>query len=408
MLKHAINLLLFLTTLHLTGCYREKRGDNIVVGLLNGLVDVYNPTQTFDGYNVKDGEIFDMNGKKLASYPGRQCIFYKNGNIACGRGEHLEMLDADTQLLWRTPDFTHKGVHHEICLDADSNIYFLSSTLGPIHLPKGTPLTDRPFRDTANGSVWQCHLNTLGRQDSIRYDAMYHFYRQGKILSSWSSYTNLSELKELITMHYGSFYADTITRLNPEYFHFNSIQVLPHNVYEDSHPEFRAGNLLLGDINFDMMLILDPTDYKILWYHFQPASGCRVLHSLRMQPSGNILMFINQCVMPDSARSPYSKVIELNPLTKQIEWEYMASPPQSMYGDFGGHAQRLPNGNTLVTIDVSGGDTTRRCEVREVTPNKELVWRWYPNVSSMRVDGVYRVDRISKIHLQPFIKKQKH
>ena len=110
--------------------------------------------------------------------------------------------------------------------------------------------------------------------------------------------------------------------------------------------------------------------------------------------------------MNNSEHTKYSKVIEVNPVTKQVEWEYTATPPQAMYGDYGGHAQRLPNGNTLISVDTPTSDTSQHCMVLEVTRNKEVVWEWYPDLSKMAIQGLYRVNRVAKKDMQQFVAKR--
>ena len=65
----------------------------------------------------------------------------------------------------------------------------------------------------------------------------------------------------------------------------------------------------------------------------------------------------------------YSRVLEVNPNTGEIEWEYMGDPPNSFYSSVGSGAQRLPNGNTLICEQTRG-------RFLEVTPAKEKVWEF--------------------------------
>ncbi len=77
---------------------------------------------------------------------------------------------------------------------------------------------------------------------------------------------------------------------------------------------------------------------------------------------------------PNQART-YSRVIEFDPVTLRIVWEYKR--PGSGWGDtipffsvYISGAQRLLNGNTLITDGDSG-------RVFEVTPEGETVWEYY-------------------------------
>lgn len=400
------NWVMYICLLVLTdSCKREVRSKLVAPVKVCGSITVYDKSKVFDGYNLKDGDIYDMNGVLLAAYPGEQCAYFQNGTIVAGVEDHLQLFTSDLTTVWRTPDFQHKGVHHEIFIAPDSSIFFLSSEMDPMPVPKQKSLVNTPFSDSAVSSFYY-HLNAIDRPGMLRFDRMYHIARNGTILGYWSSYQYLADLQKLIAQNRNPYYADTLTRIGREYFHFNSIQPLPHNPYEKTNPAFRAGNLLLGEMYFDMSFIMDPNTFEILWYYFQPEANGHGQHSPRMLANGNILMYVNQCTLPDSAHTKYSKVVEINPLTKQVEWEYTATPPQAMFGDYGGHAQRLPNGNTLISVDTPSNDTTQKSVVLEVTRQKEVVWKWYPDLSQTTIPGLYRVNRVSKEDMKQFVQKR--
>jgi hypothetical protein len=94
----------------------------------------------------------------------------------------------------------------------------------------------------------------------------------------------------------------------------------------------------------------------------------------------------------------YTRVIELDPVKKEIVWEYKADPPESFYSRTEGYAQRLPNGNTLIT-------ESRKGRVFEVTKDKEIVWEWFnPEINKDgRREGVYRMVRYPKNYIDKII-----
>lgn len=95
----------------------------------------------------------------------------------------------------------------------------------------------------------------------------------------------------------------------------------------------------------------------------------------------------------------YSRILEINPITLNINWkvdprDFGYSIPLNgykFYSPYGGNLERLPNGNTLVTLTTEG-------MVIEITRDKEIVWQW---VSPYRRDTenmlnnnlIYRVYR---------------
>ena len=86
-----------------------------------------------------------------------------------------------------------------------------------------------------------------------------------------------------------------------------------------------------------------------------------------------------------SKKRLYSRVIEFNPITLSIVWEYTK---KDFFSPTQGSAQRLPNGNTLITESLTG-------RIFEVTRNNEIVWEYKSNF--LDTDGlttVYRAYRI--------------
>jgi outer membrane protein assembly factor BamB len=85
-------------------------------------------------------------------------------------------------------------------------------------------------------------------------------------------------------------------------------------------------------------------------------------------PDGRILIFDNGNVRP-GVTVPHSRVVEIEPQTGAIGWEYRDPVIQSFFAPFMGCAQRLDNGNTLITESASG-------RLFEVTPQGEVVWEF--------------------------------
>jgi outer membrane protein assembly factor BamB len=78
---------------------------------------------------------------------------------------------------------------------------------------------------------------------------------------------------------------------------------------------------------------------------------------------GHILLFDNGI-----ARG-WSRALEMDPMTGAVVWEYKAPNPRDFFSASRGAAQRLPNGNTLLTDSDHG-------TAFEVTPAGEVVWRY--------------------------------
>jgi SAM-dependent methyltransferase len=72
-----------------------------------------------------------------------------------------------------------------------------------------------------------------------------------------------------------------------------------------------------------------------------------------------------------AAASPgyYSRVIAVDRRTRAITWQYRDAPPENFFTPFMGSAQRLPNGNTLVTESAFG-------RIFEVTRTGQVCWEY--------------------------------
>ncbi len=91
-------------------------------------------------------------------------------------------------------------------------------------------------------------------------------------------------------------------------------------------------------------------------------------HDPSLLPNGNILIYDNGTYRTDDWLI-YSRVVEINPKTNEIEWEYRDAPYWDFFSATVSGAQRLPNGNTLITEGVTG-------RLFQVTPDGKIVWEY--------------------------------
>jgi hypothetical protein len=174
---------------------------------------------------------------------------------------------------------------------------------------------------------------------------------------------------------------------------------------------FKAIRHMLKNENFLSLRLLDllhtnsvqiidrdvPGLCKLLW-HWGPGD-ILMQHHATLLDNGHILLFDNG----DSKKRPYSRVIELDPVTKKISWEYKADPPEEFYSAIRGAAQRLPNGNTLITESDKG-------RVFEVTKGAEVVWEFYnPEIDEKGENrvAIYRFTRIADPENYPALSRLK-
>ena len=117
-------------------------------------------------------------------------------------------------------------------------------------------------------------------------------------------------------------------------------------------------------------------------------------HGLQILENGNIVTLDNGNLSTYifGYENPKTRAIEIQVNEEngiyqaEIVWEY--SLPDSLYGAQSGNAQKLDNGNYLITVTARGGTSW------EVSPSKELVWECRYNLRDG--DGpIYRANKYS-------------
>jgi len=211
-----------------------------------------------------------------------------------------------------------------------------------------------------------------------------------------------------------------------DWFHQNCVSYLgPNKWFDQGDRRFHPDNIILDSREAGLLAIVDRRSGKIVWRtgpYYREGDDKKLgwiigPHHTHMIPrglpgEGNILLFDNGGQSGygppnDSApngigvmRRAHSRALEFNPLTKEIVWEYApnaggAADPKAgfdLYSPFISSAQRLPNGNTLVTEGAEG-------RVIEVTKDREVVWEyispylWDAGMPAIR-NLVYRAYRI--------------
>ena len=160
-------------------------------------------------------------------------------------------------------------------------------------------------------------------------------------------------------------------------FHTNTVSVLEHDIDGVG----KKGDILLCVRNLNLVFVYDPEAGEIVW-RFHGWTTWQHPHEPRFLANGALLIFDN------GHRRQWSRIIELDPVTKQIQWEYQGDPLHSFFTVARGSVQRLPNGNTLITESDTG-------RVFEITRNGEVVWDWYnPSFVGGRRSVVYRMKRL--------------
>ena len=129
------------------------------------------------------------------------------------------------------------------------------------------------------------------------------------------------------------------------------------------------------------VIIIDRASGEITW-----RLGPDILaqqHCPSELPDGSLLLFDNGTFRAGQSVT-YSRVIEVDRRTRAVTWEYRDSPPENFFTPFMGSAQRLPNGNTLVTESAFG-------RIFEVDRNGQVCWEYVvPHFSAYQDEAAAR------------------
>ncbi|MCC6473914.1 MAG: aryl-sulfate sulfotransferase [Burkholderiales bacterium] len=124
------------------------------------------------------------------------------------------------------------------------------------------------------------------------------------------------------------------------------------------------GGVMLSFRKLSTIMIIDRASGKPRWEMRDDGWGQQ--HDCTLLDNGNILFFANG---QDTGAPPHSRVLEIEPKTKQTVWEYKGDPPWTFFSPHISGAQRLASGNTLVCEGQWG-------RIFEVTPHREIVWEY--------------------------------
>lgn len=335
-------------------------------------VTVHDPGRAFQGYNLYTNDVdkvilADMELREVHVWRlpegKRQCEYAEllpdEGVIVECVDQSVVYLGQDSQVIW---DLAFPA-HHDIA-----------------RLDDGAFLV--PYLE---------NQRYAGRD--VGFDGIARISRMGWPMKLWSTWDRLGELRR----HHGPSPLDIPPgpggdplagrEEGLEYYHLNSINMIPVTPLGQRDGRFQAGNLLICLRNMNLIVLLDRVDLHVTW-----SWGERELelpHMPVMLPSGNILVFDN------GTYRGWSRILEIEPPGGRIVWSYEGDPRESFFSKWRGGVQRLPNGNTLITESEKG-------RVFEVTPGGEVVWElWNPEIADGKRKRIYRMERLSPGQVSP-------
>jgi len=180
-------------------------------------------------------------------------------------------------------------------------------------------------------------------------------------------------------------------RPDRDWAHTNTVEVLRDNPAGRVDPRFKPGNVIFSMRHVDAVGVIEKETGKVIW-----AWGPGIVekqHMPTMLENGHLLIYDN------GSHTGRTRVVELDPLTEQIVWEYVADPPESFFSFARGSNQRLLNGNTFIADSDNG-------RLFEVTPSGEIVWEFVnPDQTRGRPMPLYRSMRYTREFVEQFTAK---
>jgi hypothetical protein len=405
---------------------------------------VYYPEKCWNGYTLFQSELhrdnsrgavlIDMNGnvvnrwKGLDGFPNKMLpgghIMGSTGvrNFKYGYQDMVDLVEADWEgnIVWKFDKYElvkdprqkprwMARQHHDFQREGNPVGYYIPG------------MEDKSYGKT----LILCHKNLKKPEISEKPlvdDTIIEVDEDGKITWEWICSDHFEEMgfnarsKKTIAHHPG---------MKPagggmgDWMHMNSMSTLgPNRFYDTGDKRFHPDNIIWDGRQTNITTIIDRKTGKIVWQlgpYFTASKALRKIgqiigqHHAHLIPrglpgEGNILIFDNGGAAGygapnpgapegiDNARRDFSRVLEFDPVTLDIKWQYPAPPPgpggNKLYSSFVSSAQRLPNGNTLVT-EGNGG------RIIEVTPEREIVWEYISPYTHrmLKINLIYRAYR---------------
>ncbi len=251
---------------------------------------------------------------------------------------YIYEVDWDGNIVWQYEDDFQ---HHAIKRLDNGNTLILRVVQNPPEIAKKVKGGMPGSEDTQpkwKGYMWTDNIQEVGKN--------------GKVVWEWNSYEHLDPEEDAICA----------LEERSEWCHGNNLEVN------------EEGDILIGFRCINQVVIIEKKTGKIKW-KWGKGQDIYHMHNPMWLDNGNILIFDNGVHRRDGYLN-YSRIIEVDPKTDKIVWEYKATPPSEFYTTFCGGNQRLPNGNTFIC-------EANRGRLFEVTMEGDIVWEYHSPFHSL-------------------------
>lgn len=338
--------------------------------------------------------VIDQTGREVWNTGSEDIVYYnisKFGDLfGCylnpGMEHNLPGIEFsfDKGTLWSEPNL--EFMHHDLIQLPNGNYMGIVETnsMGPIPIGEWTPLF-QSLGFVADGSTIE--FPWVG-------DKLVEWDKDTKeIIWEWNVFDhfNMNDFDQ-----FGGTWNQAYLDLHHDWTHVNAL------TYDDSEDAIYISTRHLSRITK-----IDYPSGEIIWNmgHNMPSGdveigheiGFSFQHSVQILDNGNILTFDNGNLSPEfrQTEQQISRAIEIkidsidNAFSAELIWEYELAP--ELFGFASGNAQKLDNGNVLITTVGGGGRSI------EVSGEGEIIWQGEYNLS-LPNGAVYRATKIPGIH----------
>ena len=333
---------------------------------------------------------------------------FKFAGIGCGDFDALNEYAWNGSIVWSVHNWDDGRArqHHDFQREGNPVGYYAP---GQDFLPHGNTLI------LAHYGI----VNTSISRKPLKDDVIYEVDWNGSLTGfEWSALAHFNQFGFNAETKHGMYVNPGILG-DGDIFHTNSMSLLGSNKWYDADPIkyscFNPQNIIISSRHVNYIAIISRETGDIVWkvgpdFSKNTLEGRKLgqligLHHAHMIPqglpgAGDILLFDNGGLagygyfgMPRYFRL-YSRVIEFNPVTLDIVWQYShrvlhwviprTGDDHKLYSVYMSSVQRLPNGNTLVSEATNG-------RVFEVTNTSKVVWEYATPTRAQQIYRAYRV-----------------
>jgi hypothetical protein len=387
---------------------------------------VYDREKCWNGYTVFQAKgvgatVIDMNGnvvkqhEKLRGFPNKLLpggilmghTGRRKGKYGYQDQKDLVQVDWDGNITWKFDQYEYiedpgeeprwmARLHHDYQREGNPVGYYV---------PGMEP------RVNGGNTMLLCHKNLHHPKITDKMlcdDTIIEVNWDGDIIWEWVCSEHFHEYgfreESLNTLYRNPNYHANVGGGVADWMHINSMSLLGPNRWFDAGDErFHPDNIIWDSRQSNILAITEKKTGKTVWRigpDYDSSEALRKMgwiigqHHAHMVPKGlpgegNILVFDNGGWAGYGAPNPgspkgfnnalrdSSRVLEIDPVTLEVVWQYTPveagftalADNYKFYSGYISAAQRLPNGNTLITEGADG-------RLIEITADYEIVWEY--------------------------------